>query len=174
LENLPSKEIILEYLEFPQIKLDWLLKKREIVLNELPIAIHIRRGDFLNLPEYYDVITRDYYLQALTSINEIHGKRPIHLFSDEPQGAIEFLGTKVRVEKIISQPKNLPTAAFLDYFSSYPFIIGANSTFSWWAGYLGSLRKTTLLATMPSRFLKQADLDPAPFLAYSGITVIPV
>jgi hypothetical protein len=54
--------------------------------------------------------------------------------------------------------------------SNYSTLITANSTFSWWAGYIGFLRGNMTQISMPKRFLANSKLDPAKHLVHRGIT----
>jgi len=151
---------------------EWLEPKiREVRTND-PLAIHVRRGDFLNLPGMYDVVNREYYLKALRLVKEKNGAQPIHLFSDEPNLAIEFLGKEFPIDRIISQGPNVKTAEVFQLLSNYSSMIGANSTFSWWAGYVSHLNGVSNFCSMPEKFLGPGHDDPASRLRHPGVTVI--
>jgi len=174
LANLPSENTILDYLTSPSTTSVWYQQSIDIVKSERPIALHVRRGDFLNMPYLYDVVPRNYYINALSMIRDNFGSRPIHLFSDEPVNAIKFLDPSIEIEKVILQPAETQTSEVFNLLSSYPYIVGGNSTFSWWAGFLGHIRNNVDFVSMPSRFLKLEVGDPAPNLIYDGVTVIHV
>jgi len=171
LKCLPDPKVILEYLTPPKDS-EW-LKSSTLNINSLaPIAIHVRRGDFLNLPNMYNVVKPTYYFNAVKEIQKNFGPRPIHLFSDDPSSAIQFLGKNFQIDHVVSQSVDMRTAEIFELLSRYPYLVGANSTFSWWAGYLGYLRGTSIYCTMPEKFLGDDFLDPSLNLRHAGANII--
>jgi hypothetical protein len=97
-------------------------------------AIHVRRGDYKLLEEYHGTVKVDYYQRALERVIQIEGHiTPFVVFSDEPEearkvvpGALAYLG-----------PETLLTPAeSMILMSRCKTLIGANSSFSLWAGLL--------------------------------------
>jgi len=90
-------------------------------------AIHVRRGDYLELSEYHCLQEMDYYHEAMERIGG-----PFMIFSDDPKWCAEnFEGCATSHESMIH-----------DFFlmSRCKNKIIANSSFSWWAAYLGGGR----------------------------------
>jgi hypothetical protein len=172
LEFLSDSKTITTFLQYDG-STEWLTPRIKDVRTNNPLAIHVRRGDFLNLPDMYDVVSRDYYSKALQMAREKNGVQPIHLFSDDPTSAIAFLGSDFPVDKIISQELGVKTAEVFHLLSHYPTLIGANSTFSWWAGFVSHLKEISNFCTMPQKFLGPGHDDPANRLRHPGVTVIP-
>lgn len=171
LDFLPDSDTISAFLNI-EFETEWLESKIYDVRTDDPLAIHVRRGDFLKLPGMYDVVTRDYYLKALRLSIEKNGTRPIHLFSDDPTSAINFLGDGFPIDRVILQDQNVKTAEVFHLLSNYSSLIGANSTFSWWAGYVSHLKGLSNFCSMPQKFLGPGHDDPAGKLRHPGITVI--
>lgn len=169
---LPKPEVILDYLSISR-KSTWFNDKMLEVVSDKPIAVHVRRGDFLNIPQMYDVVSPAYYKNTIISAINEFGSRPLHLFSDDPETAIRFLGKEIEIDKIISPTEDVQTPEVLELLSRYPVIIGANSTFSWWAAYIGFLRGDNFYYTMPDKFLGGDFIDPSLNLRHSGATVFP-
>ena len=105
---------------------------KEIVEDcfEEPIALHIRRGDFLiNSANHYNQ-SLDYYEAALSKFDV---KRQVVIFSDDPKWCMEqelFEGNRFLVSEA--------TGPYHDLYlmtQCSDFII-ANSTFSWWGAWL--------------------------------------
>jgi len=95
-----------------------------------PIALHIRRGDFLiNSGNHYNQ-SLDYYEDALSKFDS---KRQVVIFSDDPQWCIE--------QKLFESDRFIVSSGNNPYMDLYlmsqcdDFII-ANSTFSWWGAWL--------------------------------------
>jgi hypothetical protein len=95
-----------------------------------PIALHIRRGDFLiNSGNHYNQ-SLDYYEKALSKFDS---KRQVVIFSDDPQWCVE--------QKLFESDRFIVSSGNDPYVDLYlmtqcsDFII-ANSTFSWWGAWL--------------------------------------
>lgn len=108
------------------------------------VAVHVRRGDYLQKPDRFPQLTKHYYEQALK-----HTDGPVMVFSDDipwcrehpeelglTNRECEFIEGHVR-PVAVSQRTGEPTD-ILDLFlmSRARSIVIANSTFSWWAAYL--------------------------------------
>jgi len=96
---------------------------------EEPIALHIRRGDFLiNSGNHYNQ-TLDYYKKSLSKFDV---KRQVVIFSDDPKWCME--------QDLFSSERFLVSEAAGPYHDLYlmtqcsDFII-ANSSFSWWGAW---------------------------------------
>jgi hypothetical protein len=99
------------------------------------IAIHMRRGDYLNYKESFGVLSDGYYLQALEKMPELHSYKKILLFSDSPELVKDFQ-KKVSIELEVISPNDLKTSETLTLMSRCAGIITSNSTFSFWAATL--------------------------------------
>ena len=97
-----------------------------------PIALHIRRGDFLiNSGNHYN-LSLDYYEKALKKFDI---NRQVVIFSDDPNWCMEqalFVDNRF----IVSQAAG-PYHDLYMMTQCSDFII-ANSTFSWWGAWLGN------------------------------------
>jgi len=102
---------------------------------EEPIALHIRRGDFLiNSDNHYNQ-TLDYYKKSLSKFDL---KRQVVIFSDDPKWCME--------QDLFNSERFLVSEAAGPYHDLYlmtqcsDFII-ANSSFSWWGAWLANTGK---------------------------------
>ena len=100
-----------------------------------PIALHIRRGDFLiNSDNHYNQ-SLDYYEKSLSKFDS---KRQVVIFSDDPQWCVE--------QKLFESDRFIVSSGNDPYIDLYlmtqcsDFII-ANSTFSWWGAWLANRGK---------------------------------
>jgi hypothetical protein len=75
--------------------------------------------------------------------------------------------------KVICQESGIKTTEIFTLMSRYPAIICANSTFSWWASYLGYLNGTMKYSILPERFLSDPRVDPLPHLLHPGSITVP-
>jgi hypothetical protein len=130
---------------------DHLINSKTIALIESvkkpnSICVHVRRGDF----DYHNLLPVDYYKQAIGLTKKIISNADFYLFSDEIKKAADALKDQAAF-KIVSSPQ----LAALDDFvllSKCHNIITANSTFSWWAAYLGDDFKKQRLVIAPYPF----------------------
>lgn len=117
---------------------DWFLSLSESIELEDPIAIHIRRGDYLKLQDEFGVLDISYYVNAMKAIGAL-GKRNIWIFTDSPQIVeTEIRGTPLENSIIIEPPLESTVNESLLLMSKCRTLVISNSTFSWWAAYLNS------------------------------------
>ena len=134
------------------------------------IAIHVRRGDYKGLSHIHGIVGPEYYNRALRENFIIHQRRfPYIVFSDEPHeakpvipGAIAYIG-----------PHDLESPAEnLVLMSSCRALIGANSTFSLWAGLIMTSNSKTCIFPQPwfaDESLDDSDLLPVEFIRLNSI-----
>ena len=100
-----------------------------------PVALHIRRGDYLRNSGNHHNLTDDYYRNALKEFDE---DRQVIIFTDDPEWALSnplFDSDRFIVSEGTGPYHDL-------YLMSHcsDFII-ANSTFSWWGAWLANCGK---------------------------------
>lgn len=123
--------------EFAEIIKQDLKQFIEIWSIQNSVAIHVRRGDYLNNSNsHYGNLTGTYYLRAIKEIFESHPVDLITFFTDNES----FL----KNERWIKELENYRISFYegSDVWNSFismarsQHIITANSTYSWWAGFL--------------------------------------
>lgn len=164
LASLPDFSIISKYIEFPKAESIWLMNEFSMLPDGMVVAVHVRRTDYINLPEIYDVLTKEYYMNAINYFRKKYHSASFWLFSDDTEGAQVFLNDIVNFDRIVSSPKDVPTGETLKLMSSFKGIIIANSTFSWWAAYIGHMNGRTLEVILPSRFSTLGNDNPSKYL----------
>ncbi len=97
------------------------------------VAIHVRRGDYVNNSYYVDLSKTDYYKKAMSMFLGAS----FMVFSDD----IEWC-KKQEIFKGCSFSKGKDEVQDLNIIASCKGIIIANSSFSWWGAYLS---KATLI-----------------------------
>ena len=99
------------------------------------VAIHVRRGDYLLFAHQYpNLMETDYYKEAMKEFD-----KPFIVFSDDIAWCKEqeiFKGCEFSEGKDEMQDFNL--------MASCRGIITANSSYSWWAAYLGDKDKKVI------------------------------
>jgi hypothetical protein len=129
------KDLILDTFRFNHSKID-------------RIAIHVRRGDYVQLQHVHPILKLDYYWSAM----EYFKGEKFTVFSDDIQWCISNLPKK---NVTYSTAFNLDPIEDFKQMSSHKGFIIANSSFSWWAAYLSESRNVVA----PSRYVIGEDRD---------------
>jgi len=104
------------------------------MIKEIPerISLHVRRGDYLQKPDYHPPCTIEYYEQALSKFND---NIPVLIFSDDPQWCKEqelFSLDRFMIAEGNSVEVDLCLMAMCQYH------ILSNSSLSWWGAWLAN------------------------------------
>ena len=113
-------------------------------------AVHVRRGDYLAHPEFYPEWFARYYERIVPHLMETYGVERVDVYSDDVGWCTKTyapLGGRVRVAARDTRAQGIGD---LVKMSSYSVLSIANSTFSWWAAAIASLRGASVIA--PSRW----------------------
>jgi len=127
---------IRDHFKFREIK--FLNRQYQKLVKEIAncnsVSIHIRRGDYLSSP-IHEKIGIDYYNKAITLITK-HTLNPTYfIFSDD----VEWTKRNINIDRThfyIDYDSEHKCYADMNLMSFCKHNIIANSTFSWWAGYL--------------------------------------
>jgi len=127
-----------------------------------PIAVHIRRGDYLKNFQNHNNLTLDYYEKSLSKFDS---DRTVIIFSDDPKWCKEqklFGGDRFLVSESNSSYIDLCLMSLCTDF------IIANSTFSWWGAWLSKSINKTVYAPDPKKWfgpnnahLNTSDIIPS-------------
>ena len=130
-----------------------------IGLKENDIALHIRLGDYLTLPEIFPITSEDYYLEALNSVGISEDSR-IHVFTDSSELAKQHFPKIFKNFKteIIDEEDKLSVVETMSLMSKYQTILTSNSTFSSWAAWFGA--EKTVFTPIPH--LRDGWMDKLP------------
>jgi len=134
------------------------------------LGIHVRRGDYVG-NEGIGTLSVSYYEEAAEELRSRGANwDAIWVFSDDSARVEnEFTGSFGGKEKVVFIKPPLDSHAFesLLLLSRSPFIIIANSTFSWWAATLGNPDKAIVC---PSKWFAQIE-DPLDLYPQNWIRV---
>ena len=154
-------------------------KNREIIKNEhleifsdkMPISMHFRIGDYVKASHVHPVLDIEYYKKALMAIYE---KIPnlsekyyiLYFFEEQDTNIVNAIVTELIME--YSEIDFRPCNVFIEdweqmlLMSNCSHNILANSTFSWWGGYLNS--NSNKIVIYPEKWIgltnKTEDLFP--------------
>ena len=112
---------------------------KQIQNTKTPISIHIRRGDYVNHPEFsktFGFVGTDYYERAISLIKSKFPDFRFFIFSDDHEWVKDNLNLSdcVFVENT-GEDSDLDD---LQLMSTCKHHIIANSSFSWWAAWLNN------------------------------------
>lgn len=137
------------------------IKLQNVVQNikaEQPIAVHIRRGDYVYLSQMYGgICTKDYYQKAMDVIKHKVKKAIFYFFSDD----IEWTKNNFYEENSVY----IGPQMFDDYQDWYDMYlmseckhnIIANSSFSWWAAWLNKNKDKIVIA--PKKWVNADSME---------------
>lgn len=112
------------------------LKYESELRNNPSLVIHVRRGDYSHANSHHKVLNEDYYRQAISNLPSDDLKT--YIFTDDLEWAQEMFGPEaifITNDELASPAENLVLMSKSDY------LIGANSTFSLWAGLISDPKK---------------------------------
>lgn len=145
-----SKESVLKTLSFKESYLDGIRKKYSEALKKKPIAISVRRGDYVGNPNY-ELLPVEYYILALMANFPDWQERNVIVFSDDmPYCRVHFgcfpnfyfTDSKFNNnDKRLYFAENTSAIEQLALMNICEDFIIANSTFSWWGAYLANRGK---------------------------------
>ena len=116
----------------------------EISRNDL--AIHLRYGDFLNMPTLFPIATDDFISRALSEFSSIDN---IWIFTDSQEEVRRRCPELLkRAKKVLSsqQLSGIETFWLLGQFHQ---VVTGNSTFSTWATFLSPHQEITVVTPTP-------------------------
>ena len=101
-----------------------------------PVAIHVRRGDYLQADNLRDfgLCGTEYYQQAISRITALHSEAQFFLFSDDIEWTKQYITPQNAV--YVQHEENVPDYVDLYLMTLCKAHIIANSTFSFWGSIL--------------------------------------
>ncbi len=139
-----------------------LSQKQQELLNQISekqsIAIHIRRGDYLEFQRIHHVVAGSYYHKSVKVMQEkVQGDRVFHIFSDD----IAWCKDNIRIpdDECIFIDSTISDSPYVDFelMRNCKHFIISNSTFSWWASFLASYEDKRMIA--PQIWYNASDLQ---------------
>jgi hypothetical protein len=106
-------------------------KYADVLSLDNTVAVHVRRGDYMNLQSNYATLTADYYRRALDEIGE---DSKVVLFSDDIEWCESTLAPLLEENVVLVRGEMDIIDLFL--MSRMKHNVIANSTFSWWGALL--------------------------------------
>ena len=124
-------------------------KNKEIekkIVNEESIAIHVRRGDYINHPTLGGLVTSEYYTKAMEYMERCIQNPKYYIFSDEIEWCKKELDLEGREVVFINHNKGEESYKDIQLMSLCKHNIIPNSSFSWWGAWLNRNPKKVVIA----------------------------
>jgi hypothetical protein len=147
----------------------------ESKISEVPsVGVHVRRGDYVNNPKtnaFHGLCTLEYYQQAIALISERYGKDlQFFVFTDDPQWVMDNFELTSSYTLIAPSGKGKEADDLILMSRCRHFII-ANSSYSWWAAWLGQFTDKMVIA--PKHWFRaegyeNVDLIPSDWIRLGG------
>ena len=126
-----EKEVI-ELFSYPQECADNIKEKYKDLLSQNTCSLHVRRGDFLNLPNHHPTQNMNYYMKA---IKQMPKDSVFLIFSDDIKWCKENFPDMPEKFRFIEGNKDYEDLYLMSHCKNN---IICNSTFSWWAAWLNN------------------------------------
>lgn len=125
--------------------------------DEMAAALHVRRSDYLapHTAGIHGVCPVAYYERAVAEVKRRAGAVRWHVFSDDPEWVQSQPFLKSLGEVVCGDPR-APMEDFRRMRACRHFVI-ANSTFSWWAAWLGEREDSVIIA--PQQWFEDSGRD---------------
>jgi hypothetical protein len=123
-------------------------KFRLISLEEKPVVVHIRLGDYTQIPSF-GIPSDEYYSLALKTHFETGKCNKIWLFSNEPEKArLKIPAEYESLIRVIDEVEG-SSAKTLEVMRMGCGYVIANSTYSWWGAFLSYASNPLVIAPSP-------------------------
>jgi len=144
------ENLIRELFAFPLDSLDELNKGVMATIKSAnAIAIHIRRGDYVNdaiTQQYHGNCSLDYYLKAISLLTAREKECSLFFFSDDSDWVKEQFGYLPCPKQFINHNTGENNWKDMLLMSLCNHNIIANSSFSWWAAWLNASPEKIVIA----------------------------
>jgi hypothetical protein len=106
--------------------------RRYALRSKGTIAVHVRRGDYVNLQHFHGIPERDWYIRAVdTVLNKRGNDKTIYVVSDDSQWCLDNLPMHWHVVGGIDKYHDMQIISVCEH------AVISNSSFSWWGAWLG-------------------------------------
>jgi hypothetical protein len=123
------------------------------------VCLHVRRGDYVTSPLYSKTIgalPMEYYENACLKIMEKVKDPCLFVFSDDINWCKENLKLTGKHYFVADEHAGVKASNYLQLMTCCKHYIISNSTFSWWAAWLGE--KTSSVVIAPQKWFKSEEL----------------
>jgi hypothetical protein len=114
--------------------------ENKISLEDNPIAIHVRRGDYIYNPNcfsYHGVLDKEYYDKAISIMNSKYSNPHYFVFSEDVDWCKDNINAS-NITIVGDECNDYKDTGHFYLMTKCKSHIIANSTFSWWGAWLGN------------------------------------
>lgn len=163
------ENLVKKLFAFPLESLDVVNEKLMATIKRTnSIAIHIRRGDYVNdtiTQQYHGNCSLEYYLKAISLLTAKEKEFSLFFFSDDSEWVKEQFKDLPYSKQFIGHNAGENSWKDMLLMSCCKHNIIANSSFSWWASWLNTNPDKTVIApqkwfTKPENEMNTTDLIP--------------
>ena len=133
--------------------------------NKSHVAIHVRRGDYLKFRDVYTILGPSYYLRAIQEIERRTSEEILYrVFSDDIDWCKEQdMFQSLKHVEFVEEKDEIKSLC--EMIACEGGCICANSTFSWWAAFLGAFQAKSP-CIVPESWMKgfSGDLIPSSWI----------
>jgi hypothetical protein len=149
---------------------EWMNQMLQELGEKQVVALHVRRGDYSFEADRYGLLDLGYYQKALQELRQAgYTWDEVWVFTDDPdvvsREIAPHLGSEV---SIVRPPQDSHAAESMTIMSQCAALVIANSTFSWWAGYLGREKPVVYPETWYRGMSNPTDLIPEAWVAVAS------
>jgi hypothetical protein len=119
----------------PQLVEDYIIDRYFEIDFDDAVSVHVRRGDYLKFADVHPACSSDYYNLALEDIGAVNN---ILVFSDD----IDWCRSNLDIKNALYITEEDYIELYMMSFCRNNII--ANSSFSWWAAWLGDSDKRVI------------------------------
>lgn len=138
-----------------EVNSDWM----ERIESCISVSMHVRRGDYTSVKNthIYSQCTADYYSAAMDYIIAREPSARFFVFSDDPVWARSLFANSHRPVEIVDHNRGDESYNDMRLMSHCYHSVLANSTFSWWAAWLGERPGKIVIA--PARWYLRPEME---------------
>ncbi|MBK2027220.1 alpha-1,2-fucosyltransferase [Allofrancisella guangzhouensis] len=149
------EDILRHHFKFPALD----IRNQEFINNldhKNTISIHVRRGDYVNHPDYQNICTLEYYKKGINYFLENYENCHFVIFSNE----ITWCRKNLKISNVSYVDWNNNDDCYKDMqlMSLCNHNIIANSSFSWWGAWLNDNKHKTVIS--PTKWVNQNFINP--------------
>ena len=116
------------------------------IKSENAVMIHVRRGDYLTCPGLFNTVSKEYITGSIQYCREKLEAPVFYVFSDDMPWCRESLKELDGLTFIDDSFYDERSKSYLQLMSSCKHFVISNSTYSWWASWLGGNKENLTIA----------------------------
>lgn len=157
---------IIDQREFIRQRMSMVYETRfahSISLKRNTLAVHVRRGDYANNPKVNSVfgtLPSEYFLNAFQMVSDSHEIEEVLVVSEDLEWCKNNL--KFKFNTCFYESKSMKPLELLYLLTKAQHFILSNSSFSWWAAFLGEKPESSVF--LPGKWSKSDRIKTDRFL----------